>query len=603
MNRNTNFAITPRTPAEELVRTALGQEPADLVIRGGQLVDVFSGSIRPADVALKGERIALVGDVSRTFGRKTRVIDAAGMYLAPGLIDAHVHIEASMVSPTQFARSALVRGNTTILWETLWTGNILGKDGIRFFLEEVNRTPLKVFAAAASGVPSITSRLATPGHEFSLQDLDELLAMDQVATLGEVVYLAEVLGGDAHIHNAIRQALARRKQVDGSGAGFDEFQLAAYAASGVRADHEAVNAVEAINRIRNGMWLVIREGSGFCNLQETIQAITRHKVSPRRVCFCVDDKDINDVLQTGSIDYMVREAIKAGVDPVTAVQMGSLNAAEYLRLDQRVGGIAPGMIADILLVQDLEDFRAHKVIANGELVAVDGKLCQEIRPPKYPPRIRRTVHVGRRLTEGDFICRTKKSGSVRVRAIRVLADPTFCYEEIETLPVVDGRIELPADPGRDVIRIAMIERHGKTRSPNIGLGFTRGFGIRGGAVASCIAPDINQIILIGDNTGDMAQAANRIVALQGGIVVCKQGRVLAELALPVAGVMSDKPYEEVVPLVEKMNEAVRDLGCALPAPLMTLGFAGGVGGMPYLKISDKGLVDIMGSKLVPLEVD
>ena len=387
MEKTNNNPLHTLVRSEDLVKVALGQSPADLVIRGGQLVDVFGGEIRQADIAIKGERIAIVGDAGHSTGGATQVIDAAGMYLTPGLIDTHVHIEASMVSPTQFARAVLPRGNTTILWETLWTGNVLGKQGIRFFLEELNRTPLKVFAAVASGVPSITSRLATPGHEFNLQDLDELLEMEQAATLGEVVYLAEVLDGDPHIHNAMRLALSKKKQVDGSGAGFNAAQLAAYAASGVRADHEAVNVEEAVNRIRNGMWLVIREGSGFCNLEETIKAITERKLSPRRVCFCVDDKDISDVVRSGGIDYMVREAIRAGVDPVTAVQMASLNAAEYLHLDTHIGGIAPGMFADILLVKDLGDFRPHQVIVNGKVTAVDGKLCTEIKNPAYPPEI------------------------------------------------------------------------------------------------------------------------------------------------------------------------------------------------------------------------
>jgi adenine deaminase len=603
MSNHVKSIINTQTRSEDLVRVAMGQMPADIIIKGGQLIDVFGEEIRLADVAIKGERIACVGNVNHTIGKVTRIIDAADYYLSPGLIDTHVHIEASMVTPTQFARVVLPTGNTTVLWETLWTGNVLGIEGIKFFLEEANQTPLKVFAAAASGVPSITPDLATPAHQFSLQDINDLLEMDQVATLGEVIYLNEVLNGESFIHDQIRLTLGKRKQVDGSAAGFTEEKLAAYAAAGVVNDHEAVSVEEAIHRIRNGMWLVLREGSGFHNLVEPIKAVTEYGLSPRRVCFCVDDKDASDILRDGTIDYMVREAIKAGVGPVTAVQMGSLNAAEYLRLDNDIGGIAPGMIADILFVKNLDDFRAHRVMVNGEIIAEDGKMTIALRPPEYPAVVSKTVHINRPLTLDDFDILTEKETSVQVRVIRVLPDQPTSYEEVETLPVREGKIELPEKPARDILKVAMIERHGKTPGPNIARGFVTGFGIHEGAMAASIAPDINQLIMIGDSDADMLKAVNRVIELQGGIVVCKQGQIIAEIALPIGGIISALPYEEMIPSLEKIHAAAQELGCMLPAAFMTMGFVGGVGGLPYLKISDLGLVDIMGGKLVPLEVE
>jgi adenine deaminase len=602
MGRAINAVVNAWTRSEDLVQVALGQQYADLVIKGGLLIDVFGGKIRQADIAIKGMRIALVGNVDHVISETTRVIDATGFYISPGLIDPHVHIEASMVTPTQFARAVLPKGNTAVLWETLWTGNTLGVEGIKFFLNEARQTPLKVFATAASGVPPISPGLATPAYHFNLDEMQELLEMDQVLTLGEILHVNEVLLADPVIHTKIRMALDRKKQVEGSIAGYRE-KFSAFTAAGVTSDHEAVTVEDAVDRILSGMRLFIREGSGLHNLPETIKAITEHNLSTRRVCFCVDDKDLRDIVETGTIDYLVREAIRAGVDPLVAVQMGSLNAAEYMRVDNVIGGIAPGMIADIILVKSLEDFQAHTVIVNGEIIARNGRLTINLQSPPYPPTLTNTVRINRALTPGDFFYTTNKENSVKVRLIRMLPDQDFSFEEIEVLPVENGEIILPEDPSRDILKLVMIERHGKTPGPNIAKGFIKGFGVRDAALAACIAPDINQMILIGSSTADLVKAANRVVELQGGIVISKNEEILAELPMPVAGFMSGKPYEELIPALEKLHQVVKGLGCAHPSPFMTMALVGAVGGHPYLKISDKGLVDIIHGVIVPLEVE
>ena len=591
--------IQPSVRREDLVDVALGRQPADRVIQGGQLIDVFSGEIRSADVAIKGERIALVGDADHTIGAQTTVMNARGLFLSPGLMDTHVHIEASMVTPTQFARVVLPRGNTAVNWETLWTANVLGIEGIQLLLAECNRTPLKFFATAAQGVPCASPRLVTPAQEFSLADLEKLLAWRQIVGLGEVVLFNELLQNDPKIHQEIQQACAQDKTVDGSAPEFRGKELNAYVAAGIQSDHEAISLEEAIERIRLGMRLVIREGSSMRNLTELIKVITEKQLSPRRCCFCVDDKDIREIAAEGLVDDLVRKAIKAGVEPVTAVQMASLNPAEYFGIDRDIGGIAPGKIADILLVEDLDNFAVQCVIVNGRVVAEGGRLLVDLPTPSYPSWMVNTVHLKRKLLPKDVILKTDKVDETTVHVIKVFREQIISIDETESLPVTQG--EISPDTARDILKMAVIERHGKTAPMNIARGLVRGFGLTEGAIASSISPDIHQIVVVGVDDTDMATAVNRLIVLQGGIVVCRQGKILAELPLPVGGLMSEQPYEQVINGLNQLSQSARQLGCDLPSPFMTLAFAG-CPTLTEFKLSDKGLIDVTAGKLIPLEL-
>ena len=584
---------------EELVSVALGKKDADLVITNGQLIDVFSGEIRPADIAIKGERIAFVGEADHTIGEKTTVIDATGLFLSPGLMDTHVHIEASMVTPTEFARAVLPRGNTSVNWETLWTANVLGVQGIELLLEECNQTPLKFFATAAEGVPCASPDLITSAQEFSLNDLGRMLEWEQIVGLGEVVLFNEVVQNDPKVHQQIQLALKRGKTVDGSSPEFKGRNLNAYVAAGIQSDHEAIALDEAMERIRLGMRLVIREGSSMRNLTELIKVITEKKLNSRRCCFCVDDKDIREIATEGLIDDLVRKAIKAGVEPVIAIQMASLNPAEYFGVDRELGGIAPGRIADILLIDDLENFSVQTVIVNGKIIARSGKLITEIPPMTYPNWMVNTVILKRAVMPDDFILKTDKEAETQVHVLKVFREQIISVEETETLTVKDGAI-LP-DATKDILKIAVIERHGKT-APNIAKGFVRGFGLKKGAIASSISPDIHQIVVVGINNTDMATAVNRLVELQGGIGICSNGKIIAELCLPVGGLMTQKPYEKAIADLEILSNVAQEIGCDLPSPFMTLAFAA-CPTLTEFKLSDKGLIDICAGKLVALEVD
>jgi adenine deaminase len=582
-----------------LVKVAMGEEKAELVIKNGKIINVYSREVHRADIAIKGGRIALVGDAGHTIGKKTEVMKADGFFLAPGLIDAHIHIEASMLTPTQFARACLPRGVTAVLWEPLWTANVLGKRGVKFFLEEGNKTPLKLFAAASSGVPPASTNMITPAAEFDAEDIEEMLGWEMVVGLGELVNFDKAITGDRDTLEKIQAALERGKTVDGSAPEFRGKELNAYSVAGVQSDHEAITLDEAIERIRLGMRLVIREGSSMRNLSELIRAVTEKGLDPRNCCFCVDDKDIREIVREGLIDYMVRRAIAAGVDPIVAIQIASLNAAEYMGIDGDVGSIAPGRFADILFIDDLQKFTVRRVMVDGKVVATNGKLVAEISPPKYPKWALNTVRIRKKLTPEDFAIRTDKKDKVKVRVIRVFPDQIISDPEVETLPVRDGQIL--SDPAKDVLKIVMVERFGKTKV-NIGKGFVKGFGFDRGTIASSIAPDVHQVIAVGSDDASISRAINRLIEIQGGIVVCRDEEILSELPLPIGGIVSPEPYEKVIAGLEKIHTATRKIGCKLPSPFMTLAFAG-CPTLTKFKISDKGLIDTLGRKVVPLEVE
>ncbi len=591
---------------KSLVDVAMGRLPADRVIKNGKLIDVYTGKIRRADIAIKGERIALVSNpdkkrdsgVEHTIGDSTEIIDASGYYLSPGLMDSHIHIEASMVSPEQFARAVVPKGNTAVNWETLWAANVLGVRGLRMLLEHCNRTPLKYFLTATSGVPCASTELVTANEYFEIEDIEELLSWPQVVGLGEVVTFNEVVQGREREFRQIERALAMGKTVDGSAPGFTGKELNAYAAAGVMSEHEAITPEQALEKLQMGMRLVIREGSSMRNVFDLLKVISDYKVDTRHCLFCVDDKDIREIEKEGLIDDLVRKAISAGIDPVTAVQMGSLNPAEYFRLDRDLGGIAPGKIADILFIDDLDSFSVKRVMVNGKIVAENGKLITSIETSPYLGWSLNTVTIKRELGENDFIFKTDKKDEVKVRVIKVLGHQIVSYEEEATLKVANGAIQ--PDPSRDILKLVVIERYGKT-APNIARGFVKGFGIKDGAIATTISPDIHQIITVGDNDRDLYSAVNRLIAIQGGVVVTSGGKVMEELQLPIGGLMTSIPYEKAIEKLDSISSAASKLGCKIPSPLMTLAFAG----CPTLvefKLSDKGLIRVTEGKLVPLEV-
>jgi adenine deaminase len=407
------------------------------------------------------------------------------------------------------------------------------------------------------------------------------------------------MAGDHELHEEIRLALEAGAPVDGSAPEMGGKNLNAYVAAGIRSDHEAISLKEGIERLRLGMRLVIREGSGMRNLSELIKIITEKRLNPHRCCFCTDDKDIREIVKEGTIDYIVRRAIETGADPLLAIQIASLNAAEHLRVDQDLGSIGPGKIADILFIDDLERFSVRRVMVNGRVIAENGRLLVEIPQPRYLEWMLKTIHLKRKLTPADFIIETEKEAQVRVRVIDVSGNRIVSGEEAETLPVKEGRIY--PDPAKDILKVVVVERYGKT-PPNVGKGFIKGFGFKRGALATSITPDVHHLIAVGDNDTDLTEAVNRLVEMQGGIVLCREGRILGELALPIGGIMSQESYEKTAAKLEKLYEVAKEFGCLLPSPFMTLAFVG-CPALTKLKLSDKGLIDVIAGKIVALELE
>jgi adenine deaminase len=577
-----------------LVNVALGKAPADLVLMGGKLVNVETAEIESrVDVAIKGDRVALVGNAKHCVGAGTRVFDVHGKYILPGLLDAHVHIESSMLTVTQFARVVLPHGTTGVFIDPHEIANVLGMRGVKFMLDEGDRLPLKVFVTLPSCVPSAPD-FETSGAEINPRDIVKGLRWRRVVALGEVMNYLGVLAGDKKMRGEIDAALNAQKVVEGHAPGLLGKELAAYMAAGVRSDHESFSPEEAVQKLRLGMALEIREGSAAKNLAALVKPILKFELDTRHCLLATDDRHPEDLMREGHIDHVVRRAIEEGVDPIEAIQMATLNTAEHFELDRDIGSISPGKIADVVIVRNLEKFNVERVIANGKIVAERGKLKVTLPVRKSPSFAKKTMKLKRRVSAEDFEIIAKKAGKVKVRVIGIVEGQIVTSQHIERLETRDGTV-LP-DAKRDIAKIAVVERHHGTG--NIGLGFVRGFRIRGGAIASSVGHDAHNITVIGVSDEDMATAVNTIASIGGGQVVVSRDKVLARVGLPIAGLMSDEPVEIVSAQLEKLHLAAKRLGIKIRSPFIQMAFLP-LAVIPELRITDKGLVDVKREKIVP----
>jgi adenine deaminase len=581
----------------ELVQAALGREPADIVIKDGRLVNVNTAEIEEEiDVALKGKRIALVGDGRHCIGKGTAVIEAEGKYITPGLLDAHVHVESSMVTITQFARAVLPHGTTGVFIDPHEIANVLGMLGVKMMLDEGADLPLKVFATIPSCVPSAPG-LETTGAEISPADVAEGLKWERVVGLGEVMNFPSVLAGDKRMYDEIQAALNRHSVVEGHAPGLLGKELSAYVAAGVKSDHESSTPEEAIEKLRLGMKLEIREGSAAKNLKTLIKPILKLKLDTRHCLLATDDIHSSDLVREGHMDHVVRRAIEEGIDPVRAIQMATINTAEHFGVDGELGSISPGKLADVLIVNDIEKLSVEKVIADGRLVAKNGRLVIKSPAPRYPKFAKQTMNL-KNVTPRDFGVRVPvRKGEIKVRVIGLVEGQVFTEHEIASLKVEDELVK--PDIVNDIVRVAVVERHKATG--NIGHGFVRGFGMKGGAMASSVGHDAHNITVVGTNERDMAIAVNAVARMGGGQVVVNEGEVLARVELPIAGLMSEKPVEEVSFELEILRRAAKRLGTELESPFMCLSFLP-LAVIPKLRITDKGLVDVEKFKIVDLVV-
>jgi adenine deaminase len=575
-----------RPSLSSLTRTlsdvCMGREPADLVITGGRLVNVHTREVLDGvDVAVKTGRIAMFGDTAHTRGPETRMLDADGAYLVPGLIDTHLHVESAMVTVARFAEAVLPHGTTTVLIDNHEIANVLGLEGIRWMLEEGRALPLKVLLAVPSCVPALPG-FEDAGAVLDADDIREALTWDGVAALGEMMNMPGVYGSDEGTHEMIGAVLDAGLPVTGHWSlhGWDDHRLHAYACAGVDSDHETVFCADALAKLRAGMWVQFREGSAWHDVAECVKALTVHGLDSRHALIVTDDMHPGTLATTGHLNHAVRTAIAAGLDPLLAIQLATVNAAEYLGRRHDLGSIAPGRCADILLVEDLRELRPHLVLADGRCVP-DGDL-----PALAPPaEFRDTVKLRRALTAGDL--RIEADGdTARVRAIGMVAGELATESRIVDAPVRDGAV--PAAPELDLAKAASIERHGGSGS--IGLGFVQGLGLRRGAVATTVAHDNHNLFVVGTNDEDMLAAVEALAGAGGGMVAVEHGETKALVELPIAGLISDRPVAEVAEQVDALDRAYADLGTTIEFPFMMVSFLS-LGVIPALRLTNRGLVD------------
>jgi len=587
--------------ALHLVDVASGRSPADMVIRNGCWVNVQSGEIIPqTSLAIANGRFAYCGpDASHCVGPATEIIEAEGRYLVPGLCDGHMHVESGMVTVTEFARAVIPHGTTSMFTDPHEIGNVLGMRGVRLMHDEAMSLPVSVFVQVPSCVPSAPG-LETAGAEIGPEDVREAMSWPNIIGLGEVMNFPGVIVNDPKMVGEIAATLARGKTVGGHYASFDLGKaFHAYAAAGPADDHEGTRVEDAVARVRQGMRAMLRLGSAWFDVASQIKAVTERGLDPRNFILCTDDCFAATIVYEGHVNRAVKLAIAQGLKPVTAIQMATLNPAQHFGLDRELGSIAPGRRADVIVTSDLPGLPMEIVIGQGRVLARDGKLVADIPAYSYPAFARDTVKLKTVVSAADFDIKTPSNApEVRVRVIGVIENqaPTRALER--TLETHDGLVGM--DRANDVCQIALIERHKGTGT--VVNAFVSGFGYdRPCAIASTVAHDCHHMLVVGTSKSDMAQAANRLAEVGGGIVVISDGKELALVELPIAGLMSDERAEIVAAKAKKMAEAMQACGCRLNNAIMQHSLLA-LAVIPELRITDKGLADVTGFKLTDLFV-
>lgn len=591
------------TPSARLTRAlvdvAMGRLPADLVIRKGLWVCVQSGEIIPdTDIAVKGGRFAYVGpDAAHCIGSRTRIIEAQGRFVIPGLLDGHVHVESGMVTVTEFVRAVVTHGTTGIFIDPHEIANVFGLRGVKLMVDEAAKQPIHVWVQVPSCVPSAPG-LETPGATMGTAEVARAMRWRGVIGLGEMMNFTGVSKGDRKMLAEIAAAHAVAKTVGGHYASSDlGLPFHGYVAGGAEDDHEGTRLEDAVSRVRQGMRSMLRYGSAAHDVASQIGAVTQKGLEARRFILCTDDSHAQTLAYEGHMDRVIRHAVSLGLPPMTAIQMATINTAEHFGLSREMGMIAPGRWADLLLACDLEEFRASTVIAKGRLIADDGQF--KAAPPqfKYPAWARSSVHLRRPLQKEDLALRSSAGNS------RLTAHVIGVVEN--SMPTLHLRLEVLAEDGvvkadirRDICKVALIQRHKGMNGKTVAL--VNGFGFEGRcAVASTVAHDCHQLLVVGTDDACMVLAVNRLISKGGGQVVVKDDRVIGLVELAIAGLMSDHKIETVAEKAQSVLDGFRACGCRISNPIIQLSFLA-LAVIPQLRISDKGLVDVEQSRVIPV---
>jgi len=586
--------LKPKTLEEtsQLIKVALGKEKADLALINANLVNVYTGELlKDQSITVRGKWIAYVGPNARdAIGPQTEVIDAQGQTVIPGLIDGHTHI-AWMFTPAEFLKYTVAGGTTTVVTETLEPYPVCGYAGVVDFLASLKDQPIKILATA----PAMVS-ISSSARGMNTEDLARLLDRDDILGLGES-YWQSILQYPEDILPQFEQTLLAGKTLEGHSAGASDKKLAAYVSAGITSCHEPIDADQVLERLRAGLHILVREGSIRRDLAEIAQ-IKNRGIDLRRLILSTDGIEPRDLIEKGYMEYVLQKAIDCGFDPIAAVQMATLNVAEHFGLDPLIGGIAPGRLADMVMIPDLKTIKARLVVSNGKVIARDGEPTAAPRVHAFAEESLNSVKLGREFKPADFVIVGGGESQVRnVRVINMLTDLVTTEEQIEW-PVTAG--EIKSDVEQDVIKVAAIDR---THNPGqTAVGLIKGFGLKSGAMACSAGWDSSDIVVVGTNDMDMAVAVNRIHDHQGAAVVCEDGEVQAELPLPVFGIMSDLPIKTIAQKLREIKKVVADRGVSFPDPLLSLITLTGAA-IPYLRICEDGLVNLKSGEILPVTVE
>lgn len=596
--------MTPSTKlTTALIDVAMGRAHADLVIQNGKWVSVQSGEIIPnTSIAVVQGRIAFVGhDASHTIGKKTKVIDARGKYLVPGLLDGHMHVESGMVTVTEFVRAVAVRGTTGMFIDPHEIANIFGLKGVKLMVDEAQKQPIHVWVQMPSCVPSAPG-LETPGSSVGPKEVAEAMTWKGIIGLGEMMNFPGVFMSDKKMLDEMSATHAAGKVIGGHYASPDlGLPFHGYVAGGAEDDHEGTRVEDAIARVRQGMKAMLRYGSAWFDVAAQVKAITEKKLDSRRFILCTDDSHAETLTSEGHMDRVLRHAISEGLNPMTAIQMMTINTAEHFGLSKEMGMIAPGRWADVVLVDDLMNFKAEMVIARGQVIAEKGDLLVKLPVVKYPKWVTNSIHIKRKLTAADFALRTRAADGSEVEAhvIGVIENQAPTRHLRMKVKVEDG--EVKADLRRDLAKIALVERHRATG--NVVVGLVKGFEFtRKCAIGSTVAHDSHHMIVVGTDEESMAVAANELAKCGGGQVVVMDGKVVGLVEFPIAGLMSNERADVVAKKAGTVLEGFKMCGSELNNPNMQLSLMALVV-IPELRISDKGLVDVTRFDFIPVLED
>ncbi len=586
-----------------LVDVAMGRRSADLVIRNGHWVCVQSGEIIPGtDIAIKSERIAFVGpDASHTIGDETQVIDAGGQYLVPGLLDAHMHVESGMITVTEFVRAVIPSGTTGIFIDPHEIANVFGLQGVRLMVDEATRQPIHVWVQMPSCVPSAPG-LETPGASIGPEEVAEAMSWEGIIGLGEMMNFPGVFTGDEKMHAEMAETRKAGKVIGGHYASPDlGLSFHAYAAGSPEDDHEGIETEDALARVRQGMKAILRDGSAWKDVDKQVKAITEMGLDSRHFLLCTDDSHAETLVTEGHMNRVVKQAIRQGLSPMTAIQMATINTAEHFGLAREIGMIAPGRYADVLLIDNLPAMKINKAYARGKLIAEQGQVLIDIPPYKYPDWVKSSIHLGRKLSAEDFRVSLPPSEEpypeqITANVIGVIENQATTRHLRAELPLIAGDVKV--DFAQDIAKIALVERHKGTGGVQIGL--VKGFGFNVPcAIGTTVAHDSHHMIVVGTDEVDMVRVTEVLTEIGGGQVVIKEGKVIGQVALPIAGLMSNERAEIVAENTASVLKGFKACGCELNNPNMQLSLLALVV-IPELRISDLGLVDVTRFEFIPV---